>query len=189
MVKRLFSFEEVKVVAFSTPAKTLKLQLYQWKRSGKIATLRRGLYYFPDTPPLLEEIVRTLYAPAYISLEYALNAYGLIPDVPFAVTLVTPKAGRTFETVLGRFLYQTIKKEAFLGYDPKTLWGRKEKALVDTLYLKLARLDPNQEVASLLRLQNLGEINFRKALALAKYFGSKKLKQVLLRLKKDASPR
>jgi hypothetical protein len=105
--------------------------------------------------------------------------YELIPDVPFSVTLITPKATRTFDTPYGRFVYRKIKQEAFFGFDPETLIAEKEKALVDYLYLNGRRFLPEAVFWQELRLQNLGDIDFVKATQFAQKFSSKKLMKLL----------
>lgn len=187
MKKNIFSKEEAQVVAFETPPTTLKLQLHQWVKAGDLISLKRGLYAFSDSSLDKGEVARRLYLPCYISLEYALNLYGLIPDVPFSITLVTPKITRKFNTPYGQFVYHKIKKEAIFGYDPKTLIAEKEKALLDYLYLNRQRLVPQTDFWRELRLQNLTEINFNKAFEYAKKFGSKKLIALLRSLRDYAS--
>lgn len=179
MKKNIFTKREAQLVAFGTAPGTLKLQLHQWVQSGDLVALRRGLYVFSDRDLDKVEIARALYSPCYISLEYALNMYGLIPDVPFSMTLVTPKGTRTFDTPYGRFVYRKIKQEAFFGFDPETLIAEKEKALVDYLYLSGGRLVPEPVFWQELRLQNLSDIDFAKATQFAQKFSSKKLMKLL----------
>lgn len=119
-------------------------------------------------------MARFLYYPCYVSLEYALNLYGVIPDVPFSLTLVTTKPTRQFETPLGEFIYRKIKKEAFFGYDPETLMAEKEKALLDFLYLNGPHFSTDPKFWQELRLE-LDAIDFPKAFDYAKRFGKARL--------------
>lgn len=187
MEKNIFTIEEAQIVAFNTAPKTLKLQLHQWVRAGDLVNLKRGLYAFADRPVDKIEVARYLYQPSYVSLEYALNAYGLIPDVPFAMTLVTPKATRKFDTPYGQFVYRKIKQEAFFGFDPATLMAEKEKALVDWLYLNGRRFLPRVDFWREMRLQNLKEIDFDKAAFFAERFGSSQLNKLLRSAEEYAS--
>lgn len=187
MEKNIFSKEEAQVVAFETPPTTLKLQLHQWVKAGDLIRLKRGLYAFSDSRLDKEEVARRLYSPCYISLEYALNLYGLIPDVPFSITLVTPKITRKFNTPYGQFVYHKIKSQAFFGYDPKTLIAEKEKTLLDYLYLNRQRLVPQTDFWRESRLQNLTEVNFNRAFEYAKKFGSEKLMALLRSVRDYAS--
>lgn len=187
MKKNIFSKEEAQIVAFDTSPSTLKLQLHQWVKAGELISLKRGLYVFSDSHVDKVEVARRLYSPCYISLEYALNLYGLIPDVPFSLTLVTPKITRKFNTPYGQFVYYKIKKEAFFGYDPQTLIAEKEKALVDYLYLNGRRFVPQIDFWRELRLQNLNDIDFDKAFDYAEKFNSPKLTILLGSVKEYAS--
>jgi len=186
MQKNIFSREEAQIVAFDTAPNTLKLQLHQWVKSGDLVTLKRGLYVFADKKVDKVEIARCLYSPCYISLEYALNMYGLIPDVPFAMTMVTPKATRKFNTVFGQFVYRNIKKEVFFGFDEETLIAEKEKALVDYLYLNSSHLVPSVSFWKELRLQNLDDFDFDRALYFAEKYNSLKLLSLLESVKNYA---
>jgi predicted transcriptional regulator of viral defense system len=179
MQKSVFSTQEAQLVAFDTSPNTLKLQLHQWVKSRDLVPVKRGLYAFSDSQVDKVEIARALYSPCYISLEYALNTYGLIPDIPFLMTLVTPKTTRRFETPYGRFVYRKIKRKAFFGFNPETLMADKEKALVDYLYLNSKQLVPEPVFWKELRLQNLEELDFDKAARFAEQFGSKKLSRLL----------
>jgi predicted transcriptional regulator of viral defense system len=186
MQKDIFSREEAQIVAFDTAPNTLKLQLHQWVKSGDLVTLKRGLYVFADKKVDKVEIARCLYSPCYISLEYALNLYGLIPDVPFAMTMVTPKTTRKFNTVFGQFIYRNIKKEVFFGFDEETLIAEKEKALVDYLYLNSSNLVPSVIFWKELRLQNLDDFDFDRALYFAEKYNSLKLLSLLESVKNYA---
>lgn len=179
MQKSIFSKQEAQLVAFDTAPSMLKLQLHQWVKSGDLVPVRRGLYAFSDSQVDKVEIARALYSPCYVSLEYALNMYGLIPDVPFSITLVTPKTTRKFDTPYGQFVYRKIKKEAFFGFNLETLMADKEKALIDYLYLNGKRFVPEAGFWEELRLQNLEDIDFDKAAHFAARFGSKKLVKLL----------
>jgi len=187
MQKSIFSKQEAQLVAFDTAPSMLKLQLHQWVKSGDLVPVKRGLYAFSDIQVDKVEIARALYSPCYISLEYALSTYGLIPDVPFSMTLVTPKTTRKFNTLYGQFVYRKIKKEAFFGFDVGTLMANKEKALVDYLYLNNKQFVEEIDFWRELRLQNLEDIDFSKAIQFAKQFKSKKLLRLLGSVKKYAA--
>lgn len=175
MEKPIFSTQEARVVAFASNPGTLKLQLHQWVKGGDLVSLKRGLYMFPGRRVDRVEIARYLYSPCYVSLESALNLYGIMPDIPFALTLVTPRTTRSFNTPLGRFIYHKIKQEAFTGFDPHTLVAQKEKALLDYLYLNQRNLVAAGDFWPELRLQDLDQLDFQRASSLAARFGSSTL--------------
>ena len=108
--------------------------------SGLFVKLRNGFYMVKDVNPPHYFIANKLYQPSYISLETALSYYGIIPETVYAFTSITTKASREYETPVGNFTYQTIKKEAFTGYSlkevnrEKVLMADAEKAIADYLY-------------------------------------------------------
>jgi len=114
-------------------------------RKGIIIRVKKGLYVFGENDrkhPYSREILANLmYGPSYISLEYALQYYGLIPERVTSVTSVTVGRSRKFSTPLGLFVYRMIPMTAFrAGMDQVEMEdGRRcliavpEKALADKL--------------------------------------------------------
>jgi predicted transcriptional regulator of viral defense system len=112
-------------------------------RSGAIIRVKKGLYVFgPDYSrgPFSRELLANLiYGPSYVSLDYALSYYGLIPERVETVTSVTCGKNRTFLTPVGRFTYWSIPLDSYrVGIDIIQLDERRsflmatpEKALVD----------------------------------------------------------
>src|SRR3990167_6547201 len=58
--------------------------------------MRNGLYALRIDLPSDGAIANRLYAPSYISFEYAMSRYGLIPESVYAVTSATSRITRTF---------------------------------------------------------------------------------------------
>jgi hypothetical protein len=79
--------------------------------------------------------------PSYVSLDYALHYYGLIPERVEAMTSVTVNRGRRFSTPVGLFIYHSVLMGAYpIGIDQVTLEGglsfliaTPEKALADKI--------------------------------------------------------
>lgn len=90
----------------------------------------------------LEYLANLIRYPSYISLEYVLSKYNLIPEAVFAVTSVTVKSSRTFSNTLGNFIYRKIKTEFFNHFnysefrDKKIYLATPVKALFDFFYFK-----------------------------------------------------
>lgn len=188
MKKNIFTFCEAQVVAFKDNPATLKLQIHNWIKQGELVPLKRGVYVFFNYQPKQPEIVKALYSPCYISLEYALSFYGLIPEAVFETTLVTTKPTRYFKTPFGRFSFRTIKEAAFTGYDFDTLMALREKALVDFFYLEKKRLIPDFKFWEEMRFEkeDLKELDFKKIFSFARLFKSKKLTLLLTNLQNYA---
>jgi len=89
----------------------------------------------------LEIISNTLLGPSYISLDYALWFYGLIPESVYEITAITTKRAKSFKNTYGTFSYKYIKKELFnIGLEIKNnkngnfIIATKEKAVCDKVY-------------------------------------------------------
>jgi len=187
MKKNIFSKVEAQLVAFETSPEVLKLQLHQWVKSGDLISIKKGLYAYSDVQINKVEIAKYLYFPSYISLEYALSIYGIIPDVPFSMTMITTKTSRTFDTVFGQFIYHKIKADAFFGFDTVTLIAEREKALVDYFYFNTKYFVPNFKFWEEQRFQNLDEVDFSKAYSFLEKFNVKKLTVLLRSLEEYAA--
>lgn len=115
------------------------------KRRGMIASLKSGLYVHTSTLSSnivsKEMIANNLLGPSYISFDYALSFYGLIPERVHEVTSATTKRSKAFQTDFGVFSYRQINKEIYpLGLQIHSLkngnflMASKEKALCDKVY-------------------------------------------------------
>jgi len=125
---------------FSSHRLALKKFLNRKLKEEKIIRLKRNLYCLTDKKPSDYIIANVLYQPSYLSLEWALSFYSIIPEVIYPITSVTTKPTREFNVLNRVFLYQTIKKEAFTDYvinqseGGSFLIATPEKALADYLY-------------------------------------------------------
>jgi predicted transcriptional regulator of viral defense system len=120
--------------------------------------LRNGLYVLRTDMPQEELIANKLYAPSYVSFEYAMSRYGLIPESVYTVTSATVKITREFTVNNKVYTYSHIKKSAYRGYllekinGSTILMASAEKALVDYLYfvhLKLKSLNERLNISKL----------------------------------------
>ena len=109
--------------------------------SGKLIRLTRGLYEDNKTVnPLF--LAGVILSPSYISFEYALAYYGLIPERVASITSASlmVKKRKVFVNAFGRFVYSDVEPAAFSsglsliesgGYAAKIACP--EKALCDCL--------------------------------------------------------
>ena len=120
--------------------------------------LRNGLYALRMEVPAEELIANRLYAPSYISFEYAMARYNLVPESVYSITSATSKITREFAVNNMAFTYSHIKKTAYRGYVTEKLnkstilIACPEKALVDYLYfvhLKLKSMNDRLNVSKL----------------------------------------
>ena len=135
---RLFSPEEFRRL-FSVTLRASQ-EFIKDHQEDLFIKLRNGLYGLKADPPTDLEIANRLYFPSYVSFEYALAHYRIIPESVYTITSATPKITREF-TVQGKsYEYYRIKKEAYRGYRSEKkgqtviLIAEPEKALVDYLY-------------------------------------------------------
>ena len=115
-------------------------------RQGAIIRVKKGIYVFGERytrrPYSREVLANMIYGPSYISLDYALHYYGMIPERVEAVTSVTCSRGRRFSTPVGLFIYRGISMNAYqIGIDQVVLEGGRtfliavpEKALSDKIH-------------------------------------------------------
>lgn len=114
-------------------------------KSGELVRLKKGFYTFSKaylTRPInLISVANTLYTPSYVSFDYALSFYGMIPERVNEITSATSKNEKLFCTPIGRFSYKKVPLPAYsLGVDwfyDENEGGRfiatREKALCDKI--------------------------------------------------------
>jgi hypothetical protein len=77
--------------------------------NGEIIRIKKGIYTFPEPlrrhPLAAGPIANMLYGPSYVSGDYALAHYGLIPDMATVITSMTRGRPRNFKTPVGAFQY------------------------------------------------------------------------------------
>lgn len=112
-------------------------------KSGKLIRVKKGIYVKgsgePHAPACLANMI---YGPSYISKQYALSYYGLIPEHVYMVTSMTTGKSKRFHTPVGDFDYETIDKKRYSvgikceALDPQRnyLIATPEKAIVDLIY-------------------------------------------------------
>ncbi len=107
---------------------------------GLVSSLRRGLWYLgtaPDRMALVEHL--TAPHPAYVSLQSALYARGMISQIPETTYVVSLGRSGGIKTSVGVFSVHHVPPALFGGFEYLPESGIKlalpEKALVDLLYL------------------------------------------------------
>jgi hypothetical protein len=120
-------------------------KISQWLADQSLIAIKRGLYVcnpsLTGQPLSLPLIANQLYGPSYVSLDYALSHYGLIPEAVHQITSVTTRRGKTYDTPLGRFSYERLALRVYSIGIVSTrneaghyyLMASKEKALCDKL--------------------------------------------------------
>lgn len=110
---------------------------------GLLQSVRRGTWTLqrpPDLPELLEYV--TAPYPAYVSLQSALHAHGMIEQIPNVLYAVTLGRTARLATGVGRFSLHHVDPSFFGGYEQLASGAKlatPEKALVDIFYLSSTR--------------------------------------------------
>lgn len=92
-------------------------KIASWLADGIVVPLRRGLYVLgpdlKDKPVSMPLVANLLYGPSYVSLDFALSHYGLIPEGVATVTSVTTRRTRVCTTPLGLFSYAHLPQALY----------------------------------------------------------------------------
>jgi hypothetical protein len=197
---RTFTTRDFENIFRTSPTRT-KYFLETQTDEGLFARLKKGMYALRTDLPSGEEIANRLYRPSYVSFEYALAYYGILPEMPYAITSATTKPTRDFTVDGMAFSYFTIKTEAYTGYrlvraDRRTslqydsvylsgvdnstgmgvfLMAEPEKALVDYLYfVSLGKKSLNDRLYI-----KLGTLSKSKLRVYARLYGRKRLMELV----------
>lgn len=147
--------------------KILLRELSKYKNpQSKIARLVKDGVYIPIIKGLYETnrdtpahfLAASIYAPSYVSFEYALAYYSLIPETVYACTCATFEKRRTkkYETPFGLFMFRDVPsavypygvdvyKEGEYAYQIASA----EKAVCDQLY-KISKIYSQKELEQVL---------------------------------------
>lgn len=118
-------------------------KLTRMVREGMLFQIRRGLYETnPETPGYL--LAGSIYGPSYLSFEFALSRYGLIPENVYTFTSAAfdKKKKKSYQTFFGSYTYRDVPAEIYplqICYiregDYIYQIASPEKALCDKLYI------------------------------------------------------
>ena len=170
-------------------------------RNGDLIRLKKGFYTFskPYQTKAIDLISASnmLYTPSYVSFDYALSFYGMIPERVSEITSATSKNEKLFETPIGRFSYKKVSIEAYsLGVDwiYDDIEGGKfiatpEKALCDKIKYDrgIGTLTQPSMIEYLkydLRLDITKPLNYELIEIIAKAYKSRNLKTLATLVKK-----
>ena len=166
-------------------------QINRWSKKGFLIRVRRGMYILNQhdrkAAPDINYIANRIYEPSYVSLEYALSFYGLIPESVVDITSITTRKTNVFRNELGVFSYSHVKPQAFRGFKkmgnarmPFYMAGP-EKAVADFVYFHLSQFGrKSKEVFEVsYRFQNIEELDGAELMACGCLFANKKLLKTL----------
>jgi len=98
---------------FAAPVKKIALLCSQ----GLLVRVRRGLYVVSDhivgEKPSGYLLANHIYGPSYVSLETALEYYGMIPEAVYSFESITSAYRKEFDTPYGIFRYHHVTERYF----------------------------------------------------------------------------
>ncbi len=170
-----------KLYTFETPyitTQTLHVMLQDYKnpkdciwrlvQSGELLRLKNGFFLIrhliEKAPIPFEQIANLLYGPSYVSLEYALSFYGMIPEGVFGCTSMTLNPRKNFRTAIGTFSYRHLSQERYtvgVSHKENQLGGfflaTPEKALADHVFQLCQGMTREELLTDLLESKRIEE--------------------------------
>lgn len=121
-------------------------------KSGALIRLKNGFFLIKEkiegTSVPYEQVANLLYGPSYISFEWALSYYQMIPEGVYVVTSASASRAKMFKTPVGTFEYVALSHQRYaIGIDQKEneagrfLIATPEKALADSVHLRSKHLE------------------------------------------------
>ena len=177
-------------------------------RKGAIVRVKKGLYVFGSryrrAPYSRELLANLIYGPSYVSLEYALSYYGIIPERAETVTSVTCGKNRTFSTPAGRFTYWSVPVAAYhtgidlveTGGNQSFLMASREKALADYVchdrgsgLCKIGEFESYLFDHLRVDSEDLSSLDPERLVAIGKAYGSNKVRLLACFIRKARMPK
>jgi len=181
--------------------RTLDYRISALINKGVLERIRHGFYLntrllsiTTEKEAFLEYVGTVAKYPSYVSLEYALSTYGLIPESIFAITYITSKKPGMYSSKNISLKYRNIKPALFNGYETRTygagvyLYAKKYKALFDFIYLTPT---PNQNTLkeillnSRINWNSLSSVDRESFVDVCDKSGSRKMANAVIILQKE----
>ena len=131
------------------PLHYLRVLLRRQQQRGLVEHVRRKFYINKLASGFNPRDLATAISPnSYVSLESALNEWGIFNQSPSTLTCVSSKQVRSIETTSVKITFKTIKKDLFWGFvERKTRHGKyklaePEKAVLDWIYFRRKKKQP-----------------------------------------------
>lgn len=145
---------------------------YDWisqrVKKGELIRLKNGYFIVAEkiekSPVPFEQIANLLYGPSYISFEWALSYYEMIPEGVFVVTSASATRTKSFKTPLGVFDYIYISHNRYAkgicqreNNAGRFLIATPEKALADVVHFKSNSLNSRELLVDLIEGKRIEE--------------------------------
>lgn len=146
-------------------------------KSEELIRLKNGVYLISEkvrsggaTLIPYEQLANFLYGPSYVSMEWALSFYAMIPERVHTVTSMTLGRSKEYHTPVGHFSYLKLSPRCYsIGITQKKqpdfvggfLMATPEKALADMVFHTCRGLDRDQLKVELLESKRIDKECFR----------------------------
>jgi predicted transcriptional regulator of viral defense system len=132
------------VAKYKLPIGTVRKALARLAERGLLSRVTDGVYANKLVRDIgAPDFIRVLRPSSYVSLESALNHWGVSTQTPVALTCVTTGAPKEFRTSEFSITFRTISRRLYWGFlEKQTRYAKysiaePEKALLDWVYLSL----------------------------------------------------
>lgn len=146
-------------------------------KNNELIRLKNGLYIINEKitdanskAVPLEQVANFLYGPSYVSMEWALSFYGMIPERVYSVTCATLGRNKEYHTPIGSFSYYHLSSRCYsVGVMQKKspdfvggfLMASPEKALADMVFKTCKSLNKDQLKEELVESKRIDQECFR----------------------------
>ncbi len=137
-------------------------------KAGELIRLKNGFFIIAEKieqgPVPYAQVANLLYGPSYLSYEWALSYYGMIPEGVYVVTSACAIKPKNYTTPLGTFEYSYLSHARYaVGIDQKKnnagnfLIATPEKALADLVHMKSKGLSGKDLLEDLIEARRIDE--------------------------------
>ena len=180
--KQIFTVTDLKKILGLRIDNSIYQAVKRLKREGFLKCLANGVYQLADTPTNDFVIANNLYSPSYISLETALNYYGILIQTPYIISSITTRRNKLAKQKEKEFIFFHLRSDYFFDYikEKDFLIATPEKALIDTIFFKaIGKLKTDLSELVLQHINKKRLLNIKekiKNLAFHKHFENLRLK-------------
>ncbi|MBA3284143.1 MAG: hypothetical protein H0U27_03655 [Nitrosopumilus sp.] len=169
-------------------------------KAGELIRLKNGFFLIAEkieeNPVPYEQIANLLHGPSYLSFEWALSYYGMIPEGVYVISSACANKSKIFKTPIGTFEYIYLSQYRYaIGIEQKEnktgrfLIASPEKALADLIHLKSKKIEVKDLLIDLIESRRIDEddlksLNLRHLLDIAENYRSKSVMNLINALRK-----
>lgn len=134
--KQIYTVSDLKKILGLRKDNSIYQTIKRLKKEELLERLINGVYKLIDILSNDFVIANNLYPPSYISLETALNYYGILIQTPQIIFSITTRRNKIFRYEMKEFNYCHLTQDYYFDYikEKDFLIATPEKALIDTIF-------------------------------------------------------